>query len=339
MTDLRYAKKTIELVAWGMTVLILFLIVKLKLIAALFSGLLVFELVNVLAPRLRIGNLVPGRAKLVAVAILSTIVVGALTLAIFSTLAFFKSGSESLPKLVGMMAEVIEGSRDKLPTALSHYLPGDVLELKLDTAEWMRTHVAAIGVAGEAVARKVAHILIGMVIGALLALREALPDQPLGPLAAALEERSDRFGTAFRRVVFAQVRIAALNTIFTGLYLGIALPLLGIELPFTKTLIVVTFVAGLLPVLGNLISNTIIVIVSLSVSLELAAASLLFLIVIHKLEYFINAKIVGTQINAKAWELLIAMLAMEAAFGPVGLVAAPVYYAFIKDELHSRGLI
>ena len=34
---------------------------------------------------------------------------------------------------------------------------------------------------------------------------------------------------------------------------------------------------------------------------------------IHKLEYFLNARIVGTQIRARAWELLIAMLAMEAA--------------------------
>jgi len=37
------------------------------------------------------------------------------------------------------------------------------------------------------------------------------------------------------------------------------LPLLGIHLPFVKTMIAVTFLAGLLPVIGNLISNTVIV--------------------------------------------------------------------------------
>jgi len=61
--------------------------------------------------------------------------------------------------------------------------------------------------------------------------------------------------------------------------------------------------------------------------------------VIHKLEYFLNAKIVGSRINASAWELLLAMLIMEAAFGLPGLVAAPVYYAYLKDELSARGLI
>ena len=76
-----------------------------------------------------------------------------------------------------------------------------------------------------------------------------------------------------------------------------------------------TFVAGLIPVLGNLISNAVIVIVSLSHSLEAAVASLVFLVVIHKLEYFLNARIVGAGVGAKAWELLVAMLVMESIFG------------------------
>ena len=40
-----------------------------------------------------------------------------------------------------------------------------------------------------------------------------------------------------------------------------------------------------------------------------------------------------------AWELLLAMLVMEAAFGISGLIAAPIYYAYLKDELVSRKLI
>lgn len=331
--------RQVQLASWAITALLLFLIVKLQLVAALFAGLLVFELVNVLAARLRIGNLAAGRAKMIAVAILAILIVGALSIAVLSTLAFFRGSGESLSMLIRMMAEVIEGSREKLPEGLALYLPEDIDDLKLGTAAWLRDHVADLRLAGEAVVRKVAHILIGMVIGTLLALREALPDQAMGPLAMALEERADRFGFAFRNIVFAQVRIAALNAFLTGLYLGVALPLLGIDIPFTKTLVAVTFVAGLLPVIGNLISNTVIVVVSLSVSMELALASLGFLVVIHKLEYFVNARIIGSRINARAWELLIAMLALESAFGMVGLVAAPVYYAYIKDELKAAGLV
>jgi predicted PurR-regulated permease PerM len=95
----------------------------------------------------------------------------------------------------------------------------------------------------------------------------------------------------------------------------------------------------LLPVVGNLISNTLIIIAGLSVSLGVAIAAFVFLVLIHKLEYFLNARIVGTQIRARAWELLIAMLLMEAAFGAAGLIAAPIYYAYLKRELKGERLI
>jgi len=70
-----------------------------------------------------------------------------------------------------------------------------------------------------------------------------------------------------------------------------------------------------------------------------ALVSLAYLIIIHKLEYFLNARIIGGHIRARAWELLIAMLVMEAAFGIPGLIAAPIYYAYVKDELRERKLV
>ena len=47
----------------------------------------------------------------------------------------------------------------------------------------------------------------------------------------------------------------------------------------------------------------------------------------------------GSHVNARAWELLIAMLVMQAAFGLVGLVAAPIYYAYFKEEFRAKGLV
>jgi predicted PurR-regulated permease PerM len=48
---------------------------------------------------------------------------------------------------------------------------------------------------------------------------------------------------------------------------------------------------------------------------------------------------VGSRINARAWELLLAMIVLEAAFGIAGLIAAPIYYAYIKNELSASRLI
>jgi len=205
--------------------------------------------------------------------------------------------------------------------------------------DWLRDHAAELQTLGKEAGHAFAHILIGMVIGAMAALREACAAADPAPLASALGERIRRFASAFRQIVFAQVKISAVNTLLTGIYLALILPLLGIHLPLTKTLIAVTFVAGLIPVLGNLVSNVVIVVVSLSVSLEAAGASLAFLVVIHKLEYFLNARIVGAGVGATAWELLVAMLVMESIFGIPGVVAAPIYYAYLKAEFSDRGLV
>ena len=132
-----------------------------------------------------------------------------------------------------------------------------------------------------------------MVIGGMIAVSREAGEIEHGPLVHALTNRARLLGAAFRSVVFAQVRISALNTALTGFYLLVVVPWIGIQLPLTKTMIAVTFIAGLLPVIGNLISNTAIVLVSLSVSPVLAAGSLVFLVVIHKLEYFVNARVMG----------------------------------------------
>lgn len=327
------------MVAWLLAAVALVLAIKLRLLVAFLSGMLVFELVQLLAPVLNLGNLRGRRAKMAAVAVLSAVIVTLLSSAIFGTIAFLQS-TGNLARLLQEMASVLEASRTLVPDWMVGHVPEDVEELKVKAVEWLRLHAADVQLAGREMMRGTAHALIGMVIGGMVSLREAVSEKEHGPLARALAERVDRFGTSFHRIVFAQVRIAGINTLLTWLYLGVVLPLLfGIDLPFVKTMVAVTFIAGLLPVLGNLISNTAIVVVSLSWSPGLAIGSLAFLVLIHKLEYFLNAHIIGSRINASAWELLVAMLVMEAAFGMRGLIAAPIFYAYLKEELSAQGLI
>lgn len=329
---------TQEYAAWILAVFGILFILLFRLLPALIAGLLICELVHALYP-LFVRQLPTHRAKGIALSLIVLIVIGAVTATIVGLIFFMKSEGGSLSTLLTKMAEIMSNSRAQLPQWLADYLPNSTAGISEKISEWLREHASEFQRIGKETGHSLAHVLIGMIIGAMVSLREVFEKDSRGSLAIALSERIFRLGDAFRRIVFAQVRISAINTVFTAFYLAAALPLFGVSLPLTKTMIVVTFVVGMLPVVGNLISNTVVFIVSLAHSPAVAVWSLGFLVVIHKLEYFLNARIVGSHINAKAWELLTAMLVMESAFGLAGLVAAPICYAWLKDELTQRGLI
>ncbi len=324
--------------AWLLMLLGMWAALKLGLVVTLLSGLLVFHLTHLLAATVE-GKLPPGRARAYSVIVLATLIIAALTLSGVGIAAFFRNQTGGPDALLAHLMDILNGSRDQVPAILRAYIPEDMQALRTALNDWAAEHQRQLGVAGTSVVQVGVRVLIGMVLGAMVALYDEAPLPTMGPLAQELIGRTSRLATSFRQVVFAQVKISLLNTLFTGIFLLVVLPLMGVQLPLAKTLVLITFVAGLLPVVGNVISNTIITIVALSVSFYVAVGALLYLIVIHKLEYFLNARIVGGEIQARAWELLLAMLLMEAAFGLAGLVAAPVFYAYIKRELLDQGWI
>ena len=310
---------------------------ELHLVPALLAGLLVHELVHVIAPRISWGTGATTRALLLSVGLLGAVVIAALGALGLLAIAMLRSEGATPAALLARMADIVDASRASLPHWIGDQLPADAAALGSAIVEWMRAHTKDLEVAGKTFGAGLVHVVLGMVIGAMVCFREA---RGQGERSAFLKEAGQRVLTlaqAFRGVVFAQVKISAVNTALTAIYLAAVLPLLGVHLPLTKTMIAVTFVAGLLPVVGNLISNTVIVIVSLSYSPAVALGSLGFLVVVHKLEYFLNARIVGGEIKAAAWELLCAMLVFEAAFGLTGLIAAPIFYAYIKAEMRELG--
>lgn len=331
--------QTRDIVAWLASAAALLLLLYLHLLPALIAGLLVFTLVNSLTPLLDNRMLWGDGPRLLAVSIIAAAVIGLIVfLGVLST-SVIRENFERLPALMNRMAEIIEQSRSSLPGWLSEYIPADADQLRHTMVDWLRSNAYIFQDAGIDIGRVFMHIVIGMVIGALLSLEKAVATSGGGPLTREIADHSLRLSTSFRQVVFAQIWISGINASLTGLYLMLVLPLLGINLPFTKTMVVLTFVVGLLPILGNLISNTVIFVVSLSHSLAVAVGALGYLIVIHKLEYFLNARIIGSQIRARAWEMLIAMILLESAFGIPGLIAAPIYYAYMKSEFRDKGLI
>ena len=212
-------------------------------------------------------------------------------------------------------------------------------ELKDQSLALMKDNLSTLKHTGTDFIHNLATLLIGAIIGILVSLNrlQSRPEQP--DFKRAMIRRMENLSRSFKNVVFAQFKISLINTALFFVFSHILLPIFGVHLPFANTLVILTFVFGLIPIVGNLISNTIIVITGLTISVTTAGIALIYLILIHKLEYFINAKIIGTKIHAASWEVLLAMLVFESFFGLTGLIIAPIFYAYLKLELKEAEMI
>ena len=124
----------------------------------------------------------------------------------------------------------------------------------------------------------------------------------------------------------AQITISLINTCLTALFVVI------VRLPYAPLVIAVTFLCGLLPIVGNLISNTIIFGIALTQSPQLAIAALVFLIILHKGEYFLNSRIIGGRIRNPMWLTLLSLVVGERVMGIPGMILAPVVLHYLKSE-------
>jgi predicted PurR-regulated permease PerM len=176
-------------------------------------------------------------------------------------------------------------------------------------------------------------VIVGVVVAVSIFINPTLDfDQSPRPLniyslhCARVAELFRSFYENFAKVMSAQVIISGINTTLTSVFVY------ATSLPYAAIVIVLTFLCGLLPVIGNIISNTIIVGIAFTISPQFAGWALLFLITIHKLEYFLNSKIIGGRIRHPMWLTLLALLLGERLLGIPGLILAPVVLSFIKVQ-------
>lgn len=139
--------------------------------------------------------------------------------------------------------------------------------------------------------------------------------------------RFSEFYQSFSTVIGAQMTISAINTVLTAIFV------FSVGLPYAPVVIGLTFLCGLFPIVGNVISNTVIVFVGFLVSGKLAFMALIFLIVVHKLEYFLNSKIIGSRIRNPIWLTLIGLIIGEKLMGVPGMILSPVVLNYLRVEM------
>jgi predicted PurR-regulated permease PerM len=251
----------------------------------------------------------------------------------------FSVSTGGLGRLLQLLADTLDQLRATAPAWIVERLPESADAVQGAVTEWLRAHAHEVPRWSGVALKVLVHIIIGLAIGLMAAasVGNRKTVRPASrPLVLLAQARLRQLATAFADVFAAQLRISAINAALTALYLLVILPAFGYRVPLSSTLVAFTFFASLVPIIGNLLSNAAITVAALTVSVWLGVASLGFLVVVHKLEYFLNARIVGGRTNVPTYAMLTSMLVLEAAFGVAGLVAAPIYCAWLVRELRGE---
>ncbi len=217
----------------------------------------------------------------------------------------------------------------------------DLEGLKEKARDFAESQAHNLGAFADA-ARGATAEFIDVAIGVLVAIGIYLhPQLELAPpdgtpannlyslCCAEITRRFAAFYKSFAMVMNAQITISAINTALTAIFV------LVMGLPHVVVAIGLTFLCGFLPVIGNLISNAIVVALGFLVSPTSGLWALVFLVVVHKLEYFLNSKIIGSKIHTSIWLTLLALMLGERLMGITGMVLAPVILHYIRIEASS----
>jgi predicted PurR-regulated permease PerM len=330
-----------EIAAW-LVIAAGFVFVMLEhVVLAFVGGLILYLILDRVAQSL--SKRFPAAARGIAVTMVTIIGVTIVGGGAAMSISFLRHHADRLPAMMTQMAVILQSTRAWLGDWGDQIIPEvltDAENLKATLVLWLKAHAVSMKAAGGDVSHGVVHMVMGMLLAILVFFRhQRHPHERRGRLSEMLTQKVGRVAEAFSRIATAQIKISAMNTLLTAVYLFGILPLFSHRLPFSTTIVLVTFVCGLIPVLGNLVSNTVIVILSMGVSFPTAVASLVLLVLIHKLEYLVNSRIVGGETDSQAWEILMAIVIGETAFGVAGVVMAPIIYTFIKRELRERGLV
>ena len=278
------------------------------------------------------GKIVPFQARMAAAGMRLLSVAIFLVLAALLSWMFGMFMRLALLRVPVILATAIP-SLDRLLDSYGLDLPFDSLHnLRLLLILKMKENASSVTQASGLLTRRFFQIFIGT-FAAISCFWNSQSSEKrfdlLGAVSAELGARISVFMFGFEKILSAQLLISFINMWVTVVFLNT----MGIpNIPF---LALATFIFGVIPILGNLISNTIIVATSLTVSPQTAVVALLFLVVSHKAEYFLNSRIIGSRIDTPMWQILLGLLVGEALMGVPGVILAPVILHYVREEIRA----
>jgi predicted PurR-regulated permease PerM len=192
-------------------------------------------------------------------------------------------------------------------------------------------------------ASEIGHILVFTTVGFILAVVFLLVQDHLREFRAKMDPASTHgtlvrwFGHVCDAVIVTiqlQLVVAACNTLFT-------LPvLLALGIPHVPSLMVLIFVSGLVPVIGNLVSGAVLSLLAYQAKGWLGVGLLVALTaILHKIEsYYLNPHLTAKHVRLPGFVLIVSLIAWEHLLGFVGLfVSFPLLFVAARIRAEFRG--
>lgn len=300
-------------------------IVWLSLGPVLLAGLFSFMILD-LSHR-RLARVLPAlAAKALSVV---TFVFTAVLLA-FLVATFFRLAMHRTPQILGDLIPKV----DSLAQDYGIDLPFENLaEFRAVALGALKDNARAITRTSGLLTKGFFQILVGIFVAILCFLNESAAQGGKATLFEELgrefDDRVEVFMLGFEKILGAQVVISIINTGITAIFI------LAAGIPNVHFLTLATFIFGVIPIVGNIVSNAIIVGTALTVSAHKAAVAMIFLVVSHKAQYLLSGQILGSRINTPVWQILAGLLIGEAVMGVPGMILAPAMIHYMREELRA----
>jgi predicted PurR-regulated permease PerM len=248
---------------------------------------------------------------------------------------FVNDTVKALPEIADRaMPKMIQWAREyRIELPFTDY--DSLRDVAVDTVKKQANYLGNVARVARGATTQFVFVVVGCVVAISIFLNPRMElNREMYPVRNNLyslccDEIAQRFKTlyqSFATVIGAQLAISAINTMLTAIFV------LAVGLPYAVVVIGITFLCGLVPVIGNVVSNTVIVGIGFTVTPKMALMALVFLVVIHKLEYFLNSRIIGRRIRNPLWLTLLALVLGEKLMGVSGMILAPVVLNYIRME-------
>lgn len=314
-----------RLASYALFVLALVVVARFGLGPCALAGLVSFMIMDLTERRLIERGFGHGVARWAALGVFAVLA----TALSWIFIAFVRVGVTRLPVLIDTVLPRLTTLSDRFGLEI----PVDnAVELRDLVVAEVKDNFSSVSKTSGLLTRGFFQVVIGMFAAAMRFVAPPKSDRRDHLYDSLRHEVNDRvrlFVRSFELVVGAQLTISTVNTVLTAVFLH------AMGFPFKTFLILTAFVCGMVPIVGNVISNVAIVTAGLTVSVQLATFGLAYLVIIHKLEYILNSRIIGGSTDTPMWMTLIGLVVGEAMMGVPGVLLAPALLHYAREEMRA----